>query len=259
MRIDLVTYILLIFIRITNGIEIVRRIERDSPRYFTQGLFFIRDEYLIESTGGYNGGSNIHYINIKDGSIIPNISYTLDDEYFGEGCAVLGELIYELTWKNKMVFVFNKELNLENSFILPSGGPREGWGLTTDGEYFYATDGSSYIYKILPDNWTTVAKYSVTNLNGPIQHLNELEYANGYIYANIFQTNYILKLTLLGQVQQVYDLGQLADINFLAVKSQYFDRYNDVLNGIAYHQPTATFYVTGKRWNYLFQIKFDSE
>ena len=257
--------IIVSIIHICNGIEIKRKLKRPSPTHFTQGLFFLNSKRLVESTGGYGGKSRIQLLDISKGNveIIEGKGQTLRKRTFGEGCTQFDDIIYQLTWKSGKVLVYNLQLEFLYSFPLSGdsanyGGLREGWGITTDDTYIYITDGTQYIYKIDPEDWEIVNKYSVTKNGKPVMWLNELEYVRGYLYANVYGSNQILKLTRKGIVKEVYDLTQLFNINKGAYPSTVkFDPNEDVMNGIAYHKESGNFYITGKNWNYIFEVKLN--
>ena len=217
-----------------------------NPTSFTEGLEY-KDSTLIESTGLY-GTSKLCSIDITSGKEIAKID--LDKKYFGEGITQLNGKIYQLTYKEEKCFVYDaktfKKLN-------ELGYKGEGWGLTNDGKQIIMSNGSNNLYY---RNAKTFAEENVVAIfdetGKPLDQINELELVDGFIYANIWQTNYIVKIDARqGKVVQRYD--------FSNVVNQYLNNVPnmDVMNGIAYNSKTKNFYITGKNWPILFEIKFN--
>jgi glutamine cyclotransferase len=215
---------------------------------FTEGLIWINGSFL-ESTGNYEQ-SHLLKINLKTGKAEKKLK--LDKQYFGEGIAVLNNKIYQLTYKEHKVFVYDmnfKKLAQEFEW------PYEGWGMTTDGKSLILDTGGSNIYFVNPETFKIERTLGVVNNNGYVSMVNELEYVDGYLYANIWMTNDIIKINAqTGLVEAKADMSQLIknshdhkDVNI----SENF------LNGIAYNAEKKTFYVTGKNWPTLFEIKFN--
>jgi len=173
------------------------------------------------------------------------------DIYFGEGSTILNDKIYQLTYKNQKGFVYDaKTFEQIQTFDVES---REGWGLTNDGENLIMSDGTDKITYLDPNNFTATRQISVKYQNKPQYNLNELEYVSGYIYANIYQTNQIIKINPAnGEIIGILDLSQL--VNQLSVEN------TDIaeLNGIAYRESTDTFFITGKLWPYIYEIKLQN-
>ncbi|MBS1976401.1 MAG: glutaminyl-peptide cyclotransferase [Bacteroidetes bacterium] len=209
---------------------------------FTQGLE-IHNGQLYESTGGK--GSWIGIVDVNTG--IADKRVALDDKYFGEGITIFGDKIYQLTWQNHEGFVYDlASFRKIRSFRYRT----EGWGLTHDSTYLIMSDGSNKLYYLDTATLATVRTLEVKDGNGPVGNLNELEYAEGRIYANIWQTNYIARVNpLTGNVDGYLDLGPLTRQAKLA------NAQADVLNGIAWHDRTRAMLVTGKLWPYLFIIR----
>lgn len=209
---------------------------------FTQGLVF-EDGYLFEGTG-LRGESSLRKVDLETGRIIQ--SYNLSFQYFGEGITIFDDKIYQLTWTSRMGFVYDKEFfNLINTFNYSS----EGWGLTHDNNNLIMSDGSATLYFLDPNTFKIVRQIKVTDQSGPVKLLNELEYINGSIYANIWQTNSIIIINPLnGNITGRIDLDGL-----LSVEDIHDDV--DVLNGIAYDEKSDRLFVTGKRWPKLFEIE----
>jgi glutaminyl-peptide cyclotransferase len=209
---------------------------------FTQGLLY-RDGFLFEGTGRF-GQSSLRRINLEDGKIIH--STQLSDRYFGEGIEMVGERIYQLTWQSHIVFVYDKEsfAQLETHF-----NPSEGWGLTYDGQHLILSDGSDTLQFIDPENFITRRRIKVTLNDNPINQLNELEYINGEVWANVWQSDFIVRIDpASGKINSVIDLRALtASVN---------PSGNDaVLNGIAWDAEGERLFVTGKLWPSVFEIE----
>jgi glutamine cyclotransferase len=210
---------------------------------FTQGLVFYNGQ-LLESTGNH-GKSKILVTDIKSGKALKQIS--LDSMYFGEGLAVLRDTIYQLTYKENVVHVYTKDLKKIKEFTINT----DGWGLTTDGTNLIASDGSSNLYYYQPSTFRLLRTQGITENGSPAPNINELEYINGFIYANQWQYNYILKIDLSnGQVVGKLDLKELGD------RAKAKNPNEQWLNGIAYDSTTKKIYVTGKYWPELYEISF---
>lgn len=220
---------------------------------FTQGLQFHNGK-LYEGTGEPNQ-SSLRIVDIKSG--IPEKKYTIPDpQIFGEGVTIFNNKIYQLTWQNNKVFVYNlKDITKPVETL---NWKYDGWGITNDGNNLIISDGTDKIYYALPDESTKEIKIlkilSVADNRGVVDSLNELEYINGYIYANRWYTNEIVKIdTANGHVTGV--------INMTGLLQQYAPDYHgteaDVLNGIAYDSATQKFYITGKNWPKMFEIRLN--
>ena len=226
------------------GYEIINEYPHNTE-HFTQG-FEIHNGKFYESTGE-NGRSAIYQFNLKTGKILQTAK--LEDKYFGEGITILNDKIYQITYHAQKGFVYD----LENFARIDSFTYRtkEGWGLANDGKYLIKTDGTQFIEYINPDNMQVVKIISVYDNVGPILLLNEIEYYNGYIYANVYTTNYIVKIdSSTGKVVEKINLGGL-------LKTQI--EQTDVLNGIAIDKDNGKMYVTGKLWPKIFEIKIKRE
>lgn len=210
---------------------------------FTEGLE-IHDGFLYESTGE-NGKSSINKINLKTGQIVKSVK--LADKYFGEGITIFGNKIYQLTYKTKIGFIYNLEnMALIDSFHFESA---EGWGMTHDDKYLIMDDGTATLTYLDPATLKPVKKVQVYDDKDAMVYINELEYSEGYIYANVWTTNLIVKIDPeTGKVLAKIDLdGILAMTNS--------GKQVDVLNGIAIDPATKKMYVTGKYYPKLFEIK----
>ncbi len=221
--------------------RIVNSYPHDS-RAFTQGLVY-SGGYLYESTGQY-GQSTLRKVEIETGEVIRSLN--LDRQLFGEGLCLHDGKLYQLTWKSGVGFIYDKE-----SFRVLGKVhyQTEGWGLTSDGTSLYKTDGSHYIYVLEPQYFTETRRIEVFDDNGRVENLNELEFIDGKIYANIFDSDEIVIIeTESGRVTGIIDLSGLLD-------KQYHHPNLDVLNGIAYDKENDRLFVTGKNWPRLFEIE----
>ena len=213
---------------------------------FTEGLAIYKGS-LYESTGDY-GKSKLLKINLSSGKIERQID--LDKKYFGEGIVILNDTIYQLTYKEKLVFVYTLDFKKIKELTLTTDNG-QGWGMTTDGTNLIADDGSSNLYYYEPSSFKLIRKVAVTDAGALGYNLNELEYIDGYIYANQWQLPYILKIDPSnGQVVAKADLTDIWN------RIQQKDSKADVLNGIAYDAATKKIYITGKRWPDLYEVQF---
>jgi glutamine cyclotransferase len=224
-----------------SAIKVINIFPHD-PDAFTQGLVYHKG-YLYESTG-LHGKSTLRKVDLKTGKIIKIIK--LAHEYFGEGITILGNKIYQLTWLNKTGFVYDlKEFKKINTFSYEG----EGWGITTDGQYLFMSNGSAVISCIDPVTFAVVRKIIVHDGQQQIGNLNELEFIKGEIWANIFREDIIVRISpATGKVLGWIDLSLLYS---LIPKH----RNTDVLNGIAYDESKDRIFVTGKLWPKIFEIK----
>lgn len=220
--------------------QVVAEYPHDRTSY-TQGLFFYEGQ-MYESTG-LNGKSTFRKVDIRTGKALYRLNF--DRRYFLEGSVEKDGNIYMLTWQNNVAFVYDaKTLKYKKSYSYP----REGWGLTTDGKSLIASDGSANLY-FLEDDFRTARKMTV-RLNGrPVNDLNELEYIDGKIWANVYLTDLIVIVNPAdGNVEATVDCSGL-----LPSRLRYDD--TDVLNGIAYNPQNGKIYLTGKNWCRLYEIK----
>jgi glutamine cyclotransferase len=220
--------------------QVVAEYPHDRTSY-TQGLFFY-DGQMYESTG-LNGKSTFRKVDIRTGKALFRLNF--DRRYFLEGSVEKDGNIYMLTWQNNVAFVYDANtLKYKKSYSYP----REGWGLTTDGKSLIASDGSANLY-FLDDDFRTARKLTV-RLNGrPVNDLNELEYIDGKIWANVYLTDLIVIVNPAdGNVEATVDCSGL-----LPSRLRYDD--TDVLNGIAYNPQNGKIYLTGKNWCRLYEIK----
>lgn len=223
------------------GYRVVKSYPHDN-RAYTQGLFW-RDGHLYESTGQL-GQSTMRKVDLQSGEVLKNIA--LDDKYFGEGAAVLDDKIYQLTWQNNQGFIYNAE-TLER--IAEFGYTGEGWGLTTDGQYLYMSNGSERILVLDPRTFRTLRTIEVYTDQGRVTEINELEWIDGEIWANVYLTDQIVRIDpQTGVVTGIIDLKRI-------LPPADKDLTTDVLNGIAYDPETGRIFVTGKNWKKLFEIE----
>ncbi len=224
-----------------DGYEIINTYPHDSGA-FTQGLVFIDGE-LYEGTGLY-GQSSLRRVDLETGDILQE--YNLPDNYFGEGVTVYGDKIIQLTWTSNIGFVYNRDnFDILQEFSYPT----QGWGLTHDGEQLIMSDGTSTLYFLDPENFEEVDTIEVRdNAGNLVTRLNELEYINGEIYANIWQTDYIARIS--PQTEKVAGW-----IHLKGLLTPEEEASADVLNGIAYDAARDRLFVTGKYWPKLFEIR----
>ena len=213
--------------------------------YFTEGLEF-HDSTILESTGNY-GPSKLLQLNPSTGKVLKEVN--LGAKYFGEGITVLHDTLYQLTWKEKTVFVYDAKTFKKIKELPFDAG--EGWGMTNDGKNIIVSTGSSNLYYFEPGTFKLLKTLAVTENGTSVPNVNELEYVDGFVYANQWQYDYIIKIDASsGNVVAKYDLGGLHD----SVRRINPDA--EVLNGIAYNPTTKKFYVTGKRWPQMYEIQF---
>ena len=213
--------------------------------YFTEGLLIYKDK-IYESTG-LEGKSKLVETDIKTGKAIRSIN--LDNKYFGEGIVIMNDTVYQLTYKTQVGFMYSlKDFKKISEFKYEA---KEGWGMTTDGKQIIASDGTSNIYFYEPGTFRLLKTQDITESGSYVAGINELEYINGFIYANQWMSPYILKIDPnTGQVVGKIDLSKIKE----RVKATY--PYVDVLNGIAYDAATKKIYVTGKNWPEMYEVQF---
>ncbi|HEY7671955.1 MAG TPA: glutaminyl-peptide cyclotransferase [Gammaproteobacteria bacterium] len=228
--------------RATRTVRVVAAFPHD-PKAFTQGLV-VHDGRLLESTGQY-GASSLRRVDIRTGRV-ENL-LPIDAMYFAEGIAVLDDRVYQLTWQNGIGFVYDaKTFAVERTFRYTG----EGWGLTTDGTHLILSDGTSALRFLDPQNFSVVRQVTVTDAEIPVVRINELEYVEGEIWANIWYSDRIARIAPgSGEV-----VGWI-DLSTLYPRAGRPD--NDVLNGIAYTPAEQRLFVTGKNWPQLFELAID--
>ena len=223
------------------GYEIVNRFPH-TPTAYTQGLRYF-DGYMYEGTGR-NGQSLLKKYQLEDGEVLQ--SKLLSDRYFGEGIEIVEDRIFQLTWQAHMVFVYDLEtFEQQDTFY----NPTEGWGLTYDGTELILSDGSANLYFVDPENFVTIRQVEVKLDGNPLRSLNELEYINGEVWANIWQTDFIVRID--PQTGVVNSLVNLTGLSEQTMRSE----PEAVLNGIAYDPAQDRLFVTGKLWSDLFEIR----
>lgn len=218
---------------------------------FTEGFLFHKGQ-LFESTGSPDGAnlkSMVGITDLKTGKFQKKIE--IDEKvYFGEGIVILNDKLYQLTYKNQMGFVYDLATFKQLSTFTYINA--EGWGMTTDGKEIIMSDGTDALSFLNPADLKPVKTLKVLDAGVPQIYLNELEYINGYIYANVWTTNFIVKIDpKTGKV-----VGRL-DLAPLAYEAKKGNPMAEVLNGIAYDAPTDKIYVTGKMWAKIFELKFE--
>jgi len=208
---------------------------------FTQGLFY-SNGFIYESTGKY-GESSLRKVEIESGTVIKKKD--LSPEYFGEGITLCNDKIIQLTWVSNKGFVYDKEsFELIREFDYPT----EGWGITYDGEHLIMSDGTDILYFLDPADFSRIRKVDVSANGKAVTRLNELEYINGKIYANVWQTDRIAIIQPDGQVIGWIDLKGI-------LLPEDCPKGIDILNGIAYDAEENKMYVTGKYWCKIFELK----
>lgn len=221
-------------------VEVVAEYPHDVEAY-TQGLFF-HDGQMYESTG-LHGKSTLRKVDFTTGEAVQKIGF--NEKYFIEGSVIMGDNLYVLTWETRMAFIYDAEtLEFKTSWKYP----REGWGITTDGKKLIASDGSYTLY-FMDENFKVERKVVVKHEERPVRWLNELEYIDGKIWANVYTSDEIVIINPKdGTVEGVVDCRGLLPDSLRTPAT-------DVLNGIAYDPMTKKIYLTGKNWPKLYEIK----
>lgn len=224
----------------------VTNIYKHDSTAFTQGLEY-HNGFMYEGTGQL-GASKLFKKELQTGSIVK--IHALEANLFGEGITILNDKIYQLTWQNKMGFVYQlSDFKLLQQFTYQI----DGWGLTNDGKHLIVSDGSSFLYFWDPYTFKEVKRISVQDNRGLRNNLNELELIDGFVYANVWQTDEILKIdTATGNVIGKMDLTGLLQKN-TGINLNDPDK---VLNGIAWDSSGKRLFLTGKYWPRLFELKF---
>jgi len=221
------------------GYRILNTFPHD-PTAYTQGLVF-RDGFLFEGTGKH-GESSLRRVEPESGRVLQ--SHNLSRELFGEGITIFGDRIYQLSWRNGIAIVYDKESFRELKRLRYEG---EGWGLTDDGTHLIMSDGSATLRFVDPEDFQVVRRLVVHSQGRRVDQLNELEYVNGEIYANVWYRDYIARIS-----PRTGEVTGWIDLRGLWPKRR--DR-DDVLNGIAYDAEKDRLFVTGKNWPKLFEIQ----
>lgn len=212
------------------------------PTAFTQGLVVV-DGQMYEGTGK-KGESTLRKVDLKTGRV--ELFVPLEPDLFGEGITVLGERIYQLTWQNRIGLVYDRKTLRPTKTFRYSG---EGWGLTHDGKRLILSDGTSLLRFLDPQTFEVIKRLRVTSSNGPVDKLNELEFVNGEILANIWYQDRIARISAeSGEIRGWIDLSAVYPARRRATKE-------DVLNGIAYDESSGRMFVTGKNWPKVYEIE----
>ena len=227
--------------------QVVKIYPHDTSSY-TQGLEWYNN-FLYEGTGDYEH-SKLLKTDINTGEAVQKIKVSDNPKIFGEGITILNNKIYQLTWQNNKAFVYDLETFKK---LQEFDWPYEGWGLTNDGKSLIVSTGTSNLYYVNPDNFKIEKTIGVTDNYGPVSDLNELEYVKGVVYANIYQRNIIVKINPeTGKVEGRIDLSNIQEKNNVS-----YSNSENVLNGIAYDSAKNVFYVTGKLWPAVFEIRLN--
>ncbi len=222
------------------SLEVVAEYPHDTESY-TQGLFF-NDGQMYESTG-LHGKSTFRMVDMQTGKALKRLDF--DDKYFVEGSVMWKGNLYILTWETKMAFIYDAAtLEYKSTWKYP----REGWGITTDGKQLIASDGSAYLY-FMNENFALDRKVRVTIEDRPIRFINELEYIDGKIWANVYTSDEIVIINPKdGKIQGIVDCRGL-------LPKELRTPTTDVLNGIAYNPADGKIYLTGKNWPKLYEVR----
>jgi glutamine cyclotransferase len=242
------------------GYRIVNAYPHD-PGAFTQGLIY-HNGFLYEGTG-LHGRSSLRKVALETGKVLKRRN--LPEKYFGEGIAICGNRLIQLTYQSKIGFIYDLDLRPVGSFSYPF----EGWGLTCDGKHLVLSDGTATLRRLDARIFKIVKQITVTDQGRPVFHLNELEFVKGEIFANIWKSDLIARISPeTGQVTGWIDLAGMARLARAATAGMdpagpgkdskiLPDAAIDVLNGIAYDERGDRLFVTGKFWPKLFEIKLD--
>ncbi|MGB1219005.1 MAG: glutaminyl-peptide cyclotransferase [Flavobacteriales bacterium] len=216
-----------------------------NPKSFTQGLEFEGDK-LYEGTGRH-GESKLMQVDLETGKTLKSVD--LPQHIFGEGISILTNQVYQLTWQARTAYVYDLEsFEAKNTFTY--GQSREGWGLCNDGQYLYKSDGTSRIYKLNAETFTEISSFEIVSDQYIYQLINELEWIDGKIYANVYGLKQILIIEPnSGRVEGIIDLKTLN------TATDFNTEQEDVLNGIACQGVENEMFVTGKLWDKLYKIK----
>lgn len=214
---------------------------------FTQGLL-LEGGRFYESTGLY-GESTLREVVPETGEVLREV--TVPPEYFAEGLTLVGDRLIQITWREGEAFVYDRETFERTGTLTYSG---EGWGLCFDGEQLIMSDGSATLTRRDPETLKVLGTYGVTLGGQPVTRLNELECALGDVYANVWQTDTIVRINETGEVVQEIDAS-----NLLTAEERSRLGPNAVLNGIAYDPEAETFFLTGKLWPKVLEVRFTAE
>lgn len=214
---------------------------------FTQGLEY-DGQHLYESTG-IKGESTLRRVDLKTGKVLQKVD--LDKEYFGEGLTLIGNKVIQLTWRSNLGIVYDKS-TFKKREVFSYKDSKEGWGICYDGERLIKSDGSDRLYFLNANTYQEESYITVYDHEGPVNNINELEYINGMVWANIYTKDMILVIDPnTGAVT-----GKL---NFIGLYTEERDPYDNEMNGIAYDKKNDRIFVTGKKWNKLFELKIKED
>ncbi|MGB5981456.1 MAG: glutaminyl-peptide cyclotransferase [Nonlabens sp.] len=216
-----------------------------SPESYTQGLEFYGDS-LYESTGQFRE-SDIRITNVETGETVKKVD--LPGSQFAEGMTIMNDKVYQLTWQSQIGYVYDLGLNKIDEFAYNES--KEGWGLTNDGKKLYKSDGTDKIWIINPETYEEEGYIQIVSNKKVFKKINELEYIDGKIYANIYQENAIMIVDpSTGALE-----GVVAGLSALTTEIPNYSENDNVLNGIAYDKKNNRLFVTGKRWEKMFEIE----
>lgn len=232
------------FVPASPGYQVIAMYPHDTGAY-TQGLIWLEGN-LVEGTGQL-GESNLRKVELATGKVLKQVDNS--GEIFGEGVTVLNGKIYQITWQNQKGFVYDaKTFAKIREFSINT----EGWGLTTNGKELIYSDGSSNIYFLDTASFRELRRVGVNDNFGPVGNLNELEYIDGFVWANRYQSDFIYKIDpASGRVEARVDFSGLKQQAGFSVN----DPMNEVLNGIAWDSTGRRMFITGKYWPKLFEVK----
>lgn len=238
------------------GYTVLNSIPHDTSA-FTQGLE-VYNNGLLESTG-LVGQSTLRKLNTTTGKI--EKKQPLANEIFAEGLTVLHDTLYQLSWQNKLVFMYDAK-TFKQLGTLPWSG--EGWGITNNDSALIISEGSDKLYFVQPGTLKLNKILSVRDNYGAVNNLNELEMVNGFIYANRWQYDYILKIDPISglvvgtiNMQDILQKHTKSDLSYLKTRGNTPTEAGAVLNGIAYDESKKIFYITGKLWPEIFEVKLN--
>jgi len=217
---------------------------------FTQGLQWFNGK-LYEGTGDFEA-SSLRITDLKTGKV-EKMHKMGTDKIFGEGITIFKGKIYQLTWENHEVYVYDFP-NIDK-VVKTFNWPYEGWGITNNGTDLIISDGSSNLYFVNPDDFKVKSILQVKEDAGKVGYLNELEYIDGFVYANVYQSDFIVKID--PSSGNVVGKMILANLDQQFFKNQVIPGRTDVMNGIAYDSSTKRLFITGKRWPKLFEVKLN--
>ena len=225
-------------------VEVVQSFPHETDA-FTQGFLFA-DGVLVESTGR-KGASRLRKLSMRTGKPVQEIA--LPDDLFGEGIALFDNKVAMLTWRSGQGFVFDLE-TFEQVGAFSFAG--EGWGLTFDGDKLIMSDGTSRLRFLSTETFEEIGSVDVTLSGQPLPRLNELEFIDGKVWANVFMQDFLVRID-----PETGVVDQIADLRPLFPRARRKDQLEDVLNGIAYEQNTGRLFVTGKNWPLMFEVQLN--